>query len=201
MEFDPVKARLEATEWAKERLSDPNTVILDLETTGLISKQPESEIVQITLINVWEKPLLNMLIKPNFPIGWESMRIHKIEPVMVSSSPTFEKVAPLLINLISGKHLVSYNAQFDIHFVVHMLTKYGFEVPEFETSCAMENFAKWQGEWNKSKNSWKWQKLPCLAFGEAHDSLTDCLSTFRLMQKMSGEETYIEDPNLIDLNF
>lgn len=201
MENDPVKAKLEATEWAKERLSDPNTTILDLETTGLLTKQPNSEIVQITLINIWEKPLLNMLVKPNFPIGWEAIRLHKIEPKMVNSSPTFEQIAPLLIALVSGKHLVSYNAQFDIHFITHMLSKYGFEVPEFQTSCAMENFSKWQGEWSKSKGSWKWQKLPCLAFGEAHDSFVDCLSTIRLMKKMAGQDITPEDPDLIDLDF
>lgn len=196
-----VEAKIQSSQWAKERLSDPKTIIIDLETTGLLSKQPESEIVQISLINVWEKPLINMLVKPNFPIGWESINIHKIEPKMVNSSPTFEQIAPLLIGLISGKHLVSYNASFDIHFITHMFTKYGFEVPEFEVSCAMENFSKWQGEWSKSKGNWKWQKLPTLAYGEAHDSLVDCVSTLRLMRKMAGQNIFPEDLDLIDLNF
>lgn len=200
-EAEVAKAKVESIDWAKKRLVDPKTLIVDLETTGILEKDPNSEVVQITIINLWEKPLLNMLVKPNVPIGWEALRVHKISSQMVECSPTFDKIAPLICSLIEGRHLVSYKADFDIHFITHLLGKYGFQVPEFEASCAMENYAKWQGEWSSSRNQWKWQKLPSLAFGEAHDSFVDCISTLRLMRKMAGENIDPEDSDLISLDF
>ena len=195
------RAKAESIQWAKDTLSNPKTLIVDLETTGILNKDPDSEIVQITIINLWEKPLLNMLVRPNSPIGWEALRVHKITTQMVENSPTFKEISPLLCSLIEGKHLVSYKADFDIHFITHMLRKYGFDVPNFTVSCAMENYSKWQGDWNETRGSWKWHKLPSLAFGEAHDSFVDCISTLRLIRKMAGEKIQLEDPDMICLDF
>jgi DNA polymerase-3 subunit epsilon len=194
-------AKEQATLWAKERLKDTSTVILDIETTGLLTSNPNSEIVQISMCNIWGSPLINMVVKPNYPIGWEALKIHKISEDMVASSPTFPEIAPLLYFLLNNKHVVCYGANFDIHFVMTMFTKYGFDLPDITISCCMEMYAMWQGEWNKSKGSWKWQKLPHLAFGSAHDSLTDCLSTLMLIKRMSGEDIFENDKDLISLDF
>ena len=42
----------EAIKWAKERLADPNTVIVDVETTGILSKDPETKIVSLSMISI-----------------------------------------------------------------------------------------------------------------------------------------------------
>ena len=36
-----------ARQWAQERLADANTVIIDIESTGLLHQDPETEIAQI----------------------------------------------------------------------------------------------------------------------------------------------------------
>ncbi len=53
-----------ACQWAKERLADGNTVILDLESTGLLREDPETEIAQICILDVHGRPLLSLLLKP-----------------------------------------------------------------------------------------------------------------------------------------
>lgn len=196
------RAKEEASRWAKTRLSEPTrTLIVDTETTGILSKNPDTEICQITIVNVHGRPVLNMLVKPNGPIPLEVTKIHGIDQQMVLQSPTFPQIAEILCDIMEGKHIVAYNAAFDIHLIVHLLTKYGFTPPEFETSCCMEEYSKWCGEWSSHKNDWKWQKLPKLAYGSAHDSFTDALSTLLLMKKMVGDFSDEPSPDDIDLDF
>ena len=58
----------EAIKWAKERLADPNTVIVDVETTGILSKDPETKIVSLSMINSKGQVLLASLVNPERPI-------------------------------------------------------------------------------------------------------------------------------------
>lgn len=191
----------EKTIWAKQRVSAPNTLILDLETTGILSSDPSTEIVQVSLINTAGRPVISMLVNPNRPIPLASQKIHGITDQMVAGLPTFDVIGPIVASLIAGKHVVAYNASFDIHTLVFLLEKYGITVPDFETSCAMEAYSAWCGEWMSHKGDWRWQKLPKLAYGSAHDSLVDCVSTLMLMRKMAGD--FSDEPSLddVDLNF
>lgn len=38
--------------WSQERLADESTVILDLESTGLLSQDPETEIAQVCILDI-----------------------------------------------------------------------------------------------------------------------------------------------------
>jgi len=201
-EDEIAKAKEEATDWARERLADTGrTLIIDTETTGILSRDPRTEICQISIINTSAKPVLSMLLKPNAPMGEEAYGKHGILPEMVANAPTFDEAAPILSRIIRDNHLVAYNAAFDIHLLTHLYTKYEIEIPEFETSCAMEAYSKWMGRWEVRKGDWKWHRLPQLAFGQAHDALTDCVSTLLLMRRMVGDFDDQPDPNDIDLDF
>jgi DNA polymerase III epsilon subunit-like protein len=174
---------------------------VDTETTGILSKDPETEICQISIINTAGRSVFSALVKPNSKMGKEAYEKHGIIPEMVELSPTFPEIAPLLAQIIKDHHLVAYNAAFDIHLITHLFGKYDKDIPDFDTSCAMEAYSKWCGNWQSSKKDWKWHKLPQLAHGQAHDALTDCMSTLLLMKKMIGDFTDEPNPNDIDLNF
>jgi DNA polymerase III subunit epsilon len=189
------------TRWAKERLADHNTLILDLETTGILSQDPDTEIVEISIVNTAGRPVLSMLVNPGRPIPLAAQKIHRIDDRMVLGLPTLSDVGPLVVELIRGKHVVAYNAGFDIHTLVYLLGKHGIEVPEFNTSCAMEAYSAWCGEWMSHKADWRWQKLPKLAYGSSHDSLVDCVSTLMLMRRMAGDFSDEPDVSSIDLDF
>jgi len=195
------EAREEATAWVRERLADPDTLIVDTETTGILSRDPTTEICQISIINTAGRPVLSMLLKPHAKIGEEAFGKHGITAEMVEAAPDFAEAAAILSRVIAGKHLVAYNAAFDIHLIVHLFGKYGIEPPEFDVSCAMEAYSKWCGNWDARKGDWKWHRLPQLAYGQAHDALTDCQSTLLLMKKMVGDFSDEPDPNDIDLDF
>jgi DNA polymerase-3 subunit epsilon len=192
-----------ARDWAQQRLADRDTVILDLESTGILREDPETEIAQICITNAKGRPLFSMLLKPSQPMGEKVISIHKIANEDVINQPIFPQVAKMIAFVLKDKHVVSYNADFDWALLMHMFKKYKIEVPKVAgISCAMDRYSEWCGEWSERKQGWKWQKLPNFLGLDSHDAQNDCLNTLRTMEKMAGafdeEALSAED---IDLNF
>lgn len=195
---EQLKKKEEAIKWAKARLADPNTVIVDVETTGLLSRDPETKIVSLSMINSKGQVILTALVNPERPIPLEVQKIHGIEDRDVKDCMPWSVIGDIAAQMINGKHVVCYNARFDVHLMVHLFGQYGVPVPDFDVSCAMEMYSQFVGEWSRQKSDYKWQRLPHLAFGSAHDSLVDCQSTLLLMKKMVGD--YSDEPDTDDIN-
>jgi DNA polymerase-3 subunit epsilon len=192
-----------SSKWASSRLADENTVIIDLESTGLLSQDPETEIAQICIMNTKGRPLFSMLLKPSQPMGETVIGIHKIANEDVINQPIFPQIAKMIAFVLENKHVVCYNADFDIRLLWHMFKKYKIDAPKVAgTSCCMDRYSEWCGEWSLKKDGFKWQKLPNFLGIETHDALNDCQNTLKVMQKMAGsfneEELTADD---IDLNF
>jgi DNA polymerase III epsilon subunit-like protein len=192
-----------AKDWAVGRLSDPNTVILDVETTGIPSRDPNTEIVQLCIINTAGRPVLTMMLKPAQPMSEEVQAVHKITNEMVQDKPFFLQVAKVIGAYLEGKHIVAYNADFDISLLLSLFDKYNEPRPKIAgASCCMDQYSAWVGEPSKKKDGPKWQKLPNLSGLPGHDALSDCLSTLKVMQKMAGLfDEATENADLIDIDF
>jgi len=176
-----------ACQWAQERLADANTVILDLESTGLLREDPETEIAQICILDIHGRPLFSMLIKPSQPMSEKVMDIHKIRNEQVINQPIFPQVARIISFVLKDKHLVAWNADFDVSLLWHMFKKYKIEVPKTAgMSCAMDKYSEWSGEWSSKKDGFRWQKLPNFIGEESHDAFNDCRNALKAMQKMAG---------------
>lgn len=199
-ELQYAEAKQSASSWAKERLHDRNTLIVDTETTGILRQDPETEIVQLSVINTKGQPVFNALINPGRPIPLFVSKIHGITSEDIIDSPKFTEIAPLLYKVFEGKHIVCYNAAFDVHLICHLFKKHKCPQPDFQVSCAMEEYAKWNSVWDSRKDDFKWQKLPKLAYGKAHDSLTDCMSTLEILKLMAYERK-TDDSELVALDF
>ena len=172
---------------------NPNTVFLDLETTGLPSKDPETEAVQICILNLYDKVLFTGLINPQRTIPEEVSAIHGITNAMVETAPTFPEYAPFLLKVLKNKNVICHNADFDIALLFSLFKKYGFPKPEVSaTHCSMDNYSAWDGTWNHKKDGFKWQKLPNLLGLEAHNAINDCRNTRQLLIRMSGA---LEEPD------
>ncbi len=198
---EQLKKKEEMTQWAKERLLDPQTLIVDVETTGLLTKDPKTEIVSLSMINNEGRVVLAGLVNPQRPIPMDAQKIHKIDNRAVRDCPPFPAIGNLIAGIMDGKHIVAFNAGFDVHLIMTLFQRYEIKVPDFEVSCAMESYAAWVGDWAKTKEDYKWQRLPKLAFGTAHDSLVDCQSTLLLLKKMAGDFTDEPDTSDISLDF
>ena len=192
-----------AKQWAQERLADESTVIIDIESTGLLHQDPETEIVQLCILNIHGRPLFSMMLKPSQPMSEEVINIHGITNDQVFPQPTFPQVAKMIAFVLKDKHVVSWNMDFDWKLLMHMFKKYKQETPKIAgASCAMDRYSEWAGEWSTKKNGFKWQRLPNFTGQEAHDAFNDCVNALKAMQKMSGcfneEKLSAED---IDLDF
>ena len=200
-EEQQLNVKTEAMRWAKERLNDPNTIIVDTETTGILSRDPETKIVSLSMINVKGQVVLTALVNPERPIPLEVQKIHGINDRDVKDAMPWSVIGDIAAYQMKGKHIVCFNAGFDVHLMVHLMGEYGIPIPEFDVSCAMEYYSQFVGEWSKSKGDYKWQRLPKLAYGSAHDSLVDCQSTLLLLKKMAGDFSDEPDTSDIDLDF
>ena len=175
-----------ASQWAAERLADPQTVVIDLETTGLLSRDPHTEICQVAITDTKGRPLFSMLVKPDRPMGAEVIGIHGITNEQVQHQPTFVQVAKFLSFVLTNKHVVAFNADFDWKIIVHMFKKYEQEMPKVTgVSCAMDKYSEWVGDWNEKKDGFRWQKLPQLSGMPSHDAFADCISTLRVLELMA----------------
>jgi DNA polymerase-3 subunit epsilon len=177
-----------ASEWAVERLADSSTVVVDTETTGLPSRDPDTEICQISITDVKGKPLFSMLLKPNKPMSDEVIGIHEITNEQVQHQPMFPQIAKIISFVLENKHVVCYNSSFDIKLLWSLFKKYELPVPKVTgISCAMEQYSRWSGEWAEKKQDFKWQRLPNLSGMPAHDAYSDCISTLKVMEMMASK--------------
>lgn len=192
-----------ASDWAVERLGDASTVILDLESTGLLREDPETEIAQICIMDLQGRSLFNMLLKPSQPMSDRVMDIHKITNEQVANQPIFPQIAKMISFVLKDKHLVAWNAEFDVSLLWHMFKKYELPQPKIAgASCAMDRYSEWAGEWNSKRDGFRWQKLPNFTGNTAHDAFHDCQNTLKAVQKMAGmfDEGKVTEMD-IDLNF
>jgi len=201
IEFQEYKTK--AVEWAQERLADPNTVIIDLESTGLLKQDPDTEIAQICLIDTKGRQLLSMLLKPSQPMSDTVIGIHHITNEQVVNQPLFAQVAKMISFVLKDKHLIAWNADFDVSLLWHMFKKYETPLPQIAgASCAMDKYSEWSGEWSVKRDGFRWQKLPNFSGVESHDAFNDCQNALKAMQKMAGlfDMGKITEMD-IDLNF
>ena len=192
-----------AAEWARERLADSSTVVLDIESTGLLREDPDTEIAQICITDLQGRSLFNMLLKPSQPMGDKVIGIHRITNEQVLNQPIFPQIAKMIAFVLKDKHVVAFNAEFDWVLLLHMFKKYDVPRPEIAgISCCMDRYSEWCGEWSTKKNGFKWQRLPNFTGDASHDAYNDCRNTVKVMEKMAGRFNEAElDADSIDLNF
>lgn len=180
--------KLSAESWAIDRLGDIDTVIIDIESTGLLNKDPETEIVQLCVLNTRGRTLFSMMMKPSQPMGEEVMKIHGISNEEIVNQPIFPQVAKMIAFVLENKHVVSWNMDFDWRLLIHMFNKYNQTKPKVAgLSCAMDRYSEWSGEWNTKKEGFKWQRLPNFTGAEAHDAYNDCRNALKAIEKMASK--------------
>ena len=162
------------------------TFFLDTETTGL--HPPNDKLVEVAIVNDVGDVILDTLVNPERQIGFAT-KIHGISDEMVATAPTMETLWPQVRDIITGNHIVIYNAQFDTRFFPDQLNCAA------KISCAMLRFAPIYGEMHPYYGGHTWQKLTTAAacinyewIGNAHRALADTLATRALWTWMDSNE-------------
>ena len=109
-------------------MSGAGFAVIDFETTGLFAGGHD-RIIEIAVVHVdtegtitgqWET-----LVNPGRDLG--PQHIHRIQSAEVLHAPTFEDVAPRLIELLSGRVIVAHNASFDTRFLLAELDRIHYQ--------------------------------------------------------------------------
>ena len=174
-----------------------DALVLDTETTGLDNT---AEIVEISLISMSGRVILDTLVKPRSPIPQEASNIHGITMDMVKDAPDFKELWHAgLHTLLFSRKIAIYHADYDLRLLQQSCTTHSIPTEQpFEGICIMKLYAGYQGVWDDRYNKFKWHNLSSAARQcglplpeDLHRSLADIRLTRELILHMansSGEQ-------------
>ena len=183
--------------WAQEVLTQ-DVYILDSETTGLDTS--EDEMISLAVINMRGDVLFKSLIQPIDPKamyipnerGISAFDIHGIGTDVLKDAPLFADLYPQLADLLTDKHVIVYNWDYDMPMLDAMCARRNLPEIEIGGWCAMEQYAQYVGEIRTKRDykgrysgwSYRWQPLP----SGRHSALGDCLAVLQLIKEIATEE-------------
>ncbi len=179
---------------AADIVSQSTWVVLDFETTA---KEPyQARIVQVGAVTPGGT-ILNELVNPGIPIPKGATAVNGITDEMVADAPPLDECIPVLEHLLTGQHVIAYNAEYERKVLSYELRRVLGSVPEWFGSiqwhCAMLLYADYAGDWNDYFGNCRWWKLTeaCANEGitveKAHSALGDVLATRALLVKMAED--------------
>lgn len=181
----------ELASWAREVLADPDTVILDTETTGL---EDDARIVDLAVITGAGDVLVNTLINPGETIPWEATDIHGITDEQVADAPRFADTLAQLTTALNGRRCLIYNKPYDVARLRHELTLHyrqdGHAKPEASAATWLDSmrfedalipYSDWYGDWSDYWGNYAWQPL----YGGDHRAVSDCRAVVERLHDMA----------------
>ena len=104
-------------------------VVFDIETTGLdLMSNGITEIGAVKIRNGKITEQFTTLVKPDYPITDEIVKITGITEEMVKDSPKISTVIPDFMKFIEGAVLVAHNADFDVKFMKRFASAEDYEI-------------------------------------------------------------------------
>lgn len=156
--------------------------VFDLETTGL--QITKDRIVQIAVIKLFEDghtETFNELVNPGQTITAEISAIHGITNEMVANAPSFETLAPRLLDFIGNSDLAGYNSnKFDIPVLSEELLRCGIDF-----DLGARHFVDVQNIFHKMEQrtlAAAYQFYCGKQIENAHNALYDTLATLEVLQ-------------------
>ncbi|WP_436852820.1 3'-5' exonuclease [Nocardiopsis dassonvillei] len=125
---------------ARRALAPGAAVVVDVETTGLGA---EAAVVEIAVVAADSgRVLLDTLVSPDgVRVERGAQAVHGISAEQLAGAPTWPQVWPRLAEIVEGRLLIAYNADFDKRVVAQGCRRYGIRRPRWEWACAMA----WRG--------------------------------------------------------
>jgi len=173
-----------------ERLLVSRPIFLDTETTGF---GPDDEVVDIGIVDVEGKEILNSLIKPIKRIPADATAIHGISNAMVANASSWEDLWPSISAKLSEDNVGIYNEEFDLRLMRQSAEKYQLPLQSTTISSfdVMKLFAEYYGAWDDHHQSYTWQKLAFagryfnIGLPNSHRALADAQLTCEVILHMA----------------
>jgi DNA polymerase III subunit epsilon len=106
--------------------ADASWVVIDFETTG--TNPAEDRVIEIGVVGFRGRVIEfreALLVQPGIPIPEESRAIHGITDDELDGAPMFGEIIPRLVELLTGRIPVAYNAAFDRAFLLNEFERAG----------------------------------------------------------------------------
>ncbi len=121
-------------------MSGPGFAVIDFETTGLFPTGND-RVIEVAIVHVDELGRIegrwDTLVNPGRDLGRQD--IHRIRAADVMNAPTFDQIAPRLVELLAGRVVVAHNASFDSRFLIAELQRAGhWTNANLVTLCTMQ---------------------------------------------------------------
>lgn len=168
--------KYEAILWAKELLNDNDFLLIDTETTGLLTKQ-KAEVIQISIVSSKQKILFNQLIRPKYKIPKSITNYNGISNEEVKACHSFDELHEEIKDAINGNRLIAFNSKFDSEILNRTCDLY--KLPHFE--------AKWECAMKAYRAYCNFPRSGCHLPMASHNALVDCMATMRLIIAMANE--------------
>ena len=163
--------------WAAEVLADPKTVVLDTETTGLYGYVCEVS------VSDGEKFLLDTLVNPQAPVEDGARNVHRITDEELSAAPVFGDIWPRLVEILTTRRVIVYNAKFDSGVILRELARLGIDVPDLglEDALGFEDAMVPYSDWRLDMYDARYQRL-----NGGHRAGQDCAAVFERLREMAA---------------
>ena len=169
--------------WAAQMLARPGAVLLDTETTG---RRKEDEIIELAIINLKGKKLVNSLFQAQQPIPSDATKVHHITDAMIQTARTFPKIWEELMAFLQKREIIIFNADFDLGMLTQTAQRYNLPMPGLHVHCLMKHVSSYIGG-RKARYS---LKAACYHFGieqkEAHRALPDTQMSLAVLQALAS---------------
>ena len=105
-----------AKTWAHHLMQRDDWRVVDIETTGL---GLEAEVVEASIIDNRGEILLDTVVRPRTAPEPQASKVHGLHGDVLRNQPRFEQVYGRLAQLLTGRTVVAYHAEFDRHVLAH----------------------------------------------------------------------------------
>lgn len=180
-----------STLWAKEMLSLPNVVTLDTETTGF---SEQDEIIEIGIWDIRKQYAYATLVQCQCTsIPKEAEEKHHITKLMLQDAPTWPQIWPQLMNYLSRRVIIIYNASYDLRMLQQTAHHYNLPMPELQVHCLMKQYSAYIGQSSSHSERYRFLSLAnaCAHFQveqpHTHRALADAQATSQVLQKLAAQ--------------
>jgi DNA polymerase III epsilon subunit-like protein len=149
--------RREAVELARLWLAR-QPLFIDTETTGT---GPNAEVIEIAVVNTEGAVVYESLVKPRGKIEDAAMRVHGITADSLQDAPSWDGVWPMVESVLGQNIIGAYNSDFDVRLLKQTHQRYWmtWQIPDEQFFCVMKLYARFVGEWNRQRGSYRWHSL------------------------------------------
>lgn len=159
--------------------------ILDTETTGL---KGDVRVIELSIIDLDGNIVFHSLFNPGMPLPEKISELTGITDEMLENAPFFFQKVTEIVNILSGKQAIAWNASFDREWLTRELLM-ASQGPAAASICwfdAMELAAFASGKFRKWYKLIEAKKDYGIGDSQEHRSTADCLDTLAVLRRIAG---------------